>query len=176
MRLDLIQFRQPETELHKLFQPADLAAGDEEYRVTAPVDLRMAIHKDQDRYRLVGTVKTELEMACSRCLEPFKCRSTGGRFTVLLQGPLNGNRRDDEELRRDDDVSLTLIRDEQIDLRERCRAFYIASDEAAVLRGCKGICPHVEPNGTPLPRLQPRGRSEVAGDEVTEAKHVPNPT
>ena len=32
----------------------------------------MVIHKDQDRFRLVGTVKTELELVCSRCLEPFK--------------------------------------------------------------------------------------------------------
>ncbi len=50
MRLELTQYRQPETEFHQVFQPADLADGDEEYRVTAPVDLRMAIHKDQDRY------------------------------------------------------------------------------------------------------------------------------
>ena len=72
MRLELSHIRQPETEFHKVFQPAELAGGDEEYRVTAPVDLRMVIHKDQDRFRLVGAVKTELELACSRCLEPFK--------------------------------------------------------------------------------------------------------
>src|SRR5687768_4936360 len=71
MRLELSHIRQPETELHKVFQPADLAGEDEEYRVTAPVDLRMTIHKDHDRFRLIGAVKTELELACSRCLEPF---------------------------------------------------------------------------------------------------------
>ena len=57
MRLELSHIRQPETEFNKVFQPADLASGDEEYRVTAPVDLRMVIHKDQDRFRLVGTVE-----------------------------------------------------------------------------------------------------------------------
>ena len=72
MRLELSHIRQPETEFHKVFQPVDLASGDEEYRITAPVDLRMVIHQDQDRFRLVGTVKTELDLACSRCLEPFK--------------------------------------------------------------------------------------------------------
>ena len=41
----------------------------EEYRVIAPVDLRLTIHKDHDRYRLVGTVKTQLELDCSRCVE-----------------------------------------------------------------------------------------------------------
>lgn len=72
MRLELSHFRQPETEYKKVFQSADLSGGDEEYRVTAPVDLRMVIHKDQDRFRLVGTVTTELELDCSRCLEPVQ--------------------------------------------------------------------------------------------------------
>ena len=71
MRLELSHIRQPETEFHKVLQPADVSTGDEEYRVTAPVDLRMTIHKDHDRFRLVGTVKTALELQCSRCLEPF---------------------------------------------------------------------------------------------------------
>ena len=71
MRLELSHIRQPETDFHKVYQPADLAGGDEEYRVTVPVDLRMVIHKDQDRFRLVGALKTELGLACSRCLEPF---------------------------------------------------------------------------------------------------------
>ena len=52
MRLELSHFRQPETEFYTVFQPADLPSGDEEYRVTAPVELRMMIHKDQDRFRL----------------------------------------------------------------------------------------------------------------------------
>ena len=62
MRLELSHIRQPETEFHKVFQPAEVATGDEDYRVTAPVDLRMTIHKDHDRFRLVGAVTTELEL------------------------------------------------------------------------------------------------------------------
>ena len=71
MRLELSHIRQPETDFHKVHQPADIASGGEDYRVTAPVDLRMTIYKDKDRFRLVGTVKTELELQCSRCLEAF---------------------------------------------------------------------------------------------------------
>ena len=99
MRLELSHIRQPETEFHKVFQPADLAAGDEEYRVTAPVDLRMVIHKDQDRFRLVGTVKTELELDCSRCLEPFR---VAGRSRIRFAVPARrgGGTRDGRRMKR----------------------------------------------------------------------------
>ena len=70
MRLELSHIRQPETEFKRGFEPAEFAGEKEEYRVAAPVALQMVIHKDHDRFRLVGTVGTELELTCSRCLEP----------------------------------------------------------------------------------------------------------
>jgi uncharacterized protein len=156
MRLELIQFRQPETELHKLFQPADFADGDEEYRVIAPVDLRMVIHKDQERYRLVGTVKTELELVCSRCLEPFKLpidQAFDLRF--LPAGTVEPETDvDDEEIEvEDDDVSLTFYRDEQIDLSELLQEqFYLAIPmKPLCFAGCKGICPQCGTNRNTAP-------------------------
>jgi len=129
MPLELSHFRQPETEFHKVFQPADLPSGDEEYRVTAPVDLTMAIHKDHDRFRLVGTVKTELGLDCSRCLEPFKLpvdREFDLRY--LPAGAAEPETDDDEETEvEDDDVAMTFYRDDQIDLNELLREqFYLA--------------------------------------------------
>src|SRR5688572_25273632 len=112
MRLELSHIRQPETEYKKVFQPAELAGGDEEYRVTAPVDLRMVIHQDKDRFRLVGTVKTELELNCSRCLEPFVLpvdREFDLRF--LPAGAAEPEPDDDEETEvEDDDVAVTFYR------------------------------------------------------------------
>ena len=156
MRLELIQLRQPETELHKLFQPADFADGDEEYRVIAPVDLRMVIHKDQERYRLVGTVKTALELVCSRCLEPFKLpidQAFDLRF--LPAGTVEPETDvDDEEIEvEDDDVSLTFYRDEQIDLSELLQEqFYLAIPmKPLCFDGCKGICPQCGTNRNTAP-------------------------
>src|SRR6187431_3287636 len=151
MRLELSHFRQPETEFHKVFQPADLPNAGEEYRVTAPVDLRMVIHKDQDRYRLVGTVKTELELDCSRCLEPYKLpvdREFDLRF--LPAGAVEpATDVDDEEIEvEDDDVALTFYRDEQIDLNELLREqFYLALPMKPLCKAdCKGICPQCGTN------------------------------
>ncbi len=71
MRLDLSHIRQPETAFLRQYEPSAFAEGDEDYRVSAPVTLAFTLHKDQDRFRLVGTVVTTLELQCSRCLEPF---------------------------------------------------------------------------------------------------------
>jgi len=156
MRLELTPIRQPETAFQKVFQPADLPGGDEEYRVTAPVDLRMVIHKDQDRFRLVGTVKTELELQCSRCLESFKLpvdREFDLRFLPAgAEEPKSDT--DDEEIEvEDDDVSLTFYRDELIDLNELLREqFYLALPMKPLCKSdCKGICPQCGTNRNTAP-------------------------
>ena len=155
MRLELSHIRQPETDFQKVFQPADLEGGDEEYRVAVPVDLRMTIHKDQDRFRLVGTVKTELELVCSRCLEPFVLpvdREFDLRF--LPTGAAEPEPDDDEEIEvEDDDVAITFYRDEQIDLNELLREqFYLALPmKPLCVPMCQGICPQCGTNRNTAP-------------------------
>jgi uncharacterized protein len=154
MRLELSHFRQPETEFHKVFQPADLASGDEEYRLTAPVDLRMTIHKDHDRFRLVGAVKTELELACSRCLEPFVMPVEREFDLRYLPAAAEPEMDDDEESEvEDDDVAITFYRDDQIDLNELLREqFYLALPMKPLCsEGCKGICPQCGTNRNTAP-------------------------
>jgi uncharacterized protein len=155
MRLELSHIRLPETDFHKVYQPADLAGGDEEYRVIAPVDLRMVIHKDQDRFRLVGTLKTELGLACSRCLEPFVLpvdREFDLRY--LPSGTAEPEPDDDEETEvEDDDVAMTFYRDEQIDLNELLREqFYLALPMKPLCSAaCRGICPQCGTNRNTAP-------------------------
>ena len=150
MRLELSHIRQPETEFHKVFQPADVQGEDEEYRLTAPVELRMVIHKDHDRFRLVGGVKTALELACSRCLEPFTMpidREFDLRYLPATNPGGAADSASDEEDEgnevEDDDVAVTFYRDEQIDLIELLREqFYLALPmKPLCTEDCKGICP-----------------------------------
>jgi uncharacterized metal-binding protein YceD (DUF177 family) len=51
--------------------PTSALAVEEEYRVTAPVALDAATNKDKERVRIAGRIQTTIELACSRCLEPF---------------------------------------------------------------------------------------------------------
>jgi uncharacterized protein len=153
MRLELSHNRQPETEFHKVFQPADLAGGDEEYRVTAPVDLRVVIYKDHDRFRLVGTVKTELELSCSRCLEPF-VMPVDREFDLRYLPAGAAEPDEDEEIEvEDDDVAVTFYRDEQIDLNELLREqFYLALPMKPLCsEDCQGICPQCGTNRNTAP-------------------------
>lgn len=144
MRFELSQIRQPETEFSRVFQPAELPDGDEEYRVVEPVVLRMKIHKDDDRFRLVGTVKTALELDCSRCLEAFALpvdREFDLRyFPSTAAEPVA----EDEEAEIEvDDVAMTFYRDEQIDLTELLREqFYLTLPMKPLCKqDCRGICP-----------------------------------
>ena len=72
MKLDLTRYRQPVTHFARTFQPGEVAGDADTYQIVAPVELAFDIHKDKDKFRLEGTVRTELELPCSRCLEPFR--------------------------------------------------------------------------------------------------------
>lgn len=151
MRLELSHIRQPETEFHKVIQPAEIQGGDEEYRITAPVALRMVIHKDKDHFRLVGTVKTELELACSRCLESFTLpvdREFDLRYLPAGAGEPESDDDDEETEVEEDDVAITFYRDEQIDLNDLLREqFYLALPMKPLCsEACKGICPQCGTN------------------------------
>ena len=155
MRLELSHIRQIETEFAKVFEPADLPGGDEEYRVLAPVALRMTILRDQARFRLVGTVTTELELACSRCLELFVlpvARAFDLRFlpSMLVEA---ASEEDDETEVEVDDVSVSYYRDEEIDLSELLREqFYLALPMKPLCSpACKGICAQCGTNRNLVP-------------------------
>ena len=72
MKLDLTRYRQPVSHFARTFQPDEVGPEPGVYRVVAPVELEFDIHKDKDRFRLVGRVRTELELTCSRCIEPYR--------------------------------------------------------------------------------------------------------
>lgn len=148
MRLDLSHLRQEETEFDRRYEPSAFAAGDAEFRVVAPIALHLTVHTDKDRFRLVGSVETVLELDCSRCLEAFAFpveRTFDLRY-VPEGAPASGTggeEEDDEVEVRDDDVSLTYYRDEAIDLQELLREqFYLALPMKPLCRpACLGICP-----------------------------------
>jgi uncharacterized protein len=149
MQLDLSHIRQPETEFNRTYEPTGLAgAGHEEFRVASPVDLRMVIYKDHDRFRLVGRVTTELELACSRCLEPFGLpvdREFDLRYLPAGAAAAGAPEEDEDGAEvEDDDVAMTFYRGDLIDLGDMLREqFYLALPMKPLCRDdCRGLCPH----------------------------------
>lgn len=141
MYLDLTQFRQPETDVKRRYEPEEFEGRTSQFRVVAPVDLAFKVHKDQARYRLVGRLSTTLEQNCSRCLELFRL-AVDAPFEIRYlpqSASVSGGEAEVEE----DDLSDAFYRDEQIDLKQLMEEqFYLALPMKPLHRDdCKGLCP-----------------------------------
>jgi uncharacterized protein len=146
MNLDLSQFRQPDTEVARRYEPEAFEGRTSQFRVAAPVDLRFTVHKDKDRFRVVGRVTTVLELPCSRCLEPFTL-PVDAPFDVRYL-PQSTNVGDGEREVEEDDLSDAFYRDDQIDLAQLMEEqFYLALPMKPLCRdNCKGLCPNCGTN------------------------------
>jgi uncharacterized protein len=140
MLLDLTRFRQPLTQFSRTFQPGEVEGEGDAYRVVAPVELTFDIHKDKDKFRLVGQLKTELELPCSRCLEPFRMPVDSTFDLRYLPASEASTEREGEV--EEDDLETSFYRDDQIDLNELLREqFYLALPMKPLCQeGCKGLC------------------------------------
>ncbi len=92
MQLDLTRYRQPVSSFARTFQPAEVAQEGDAYRIVAPVDVAFEIHKDKEKFRLEGRGRTELELTCSRCLEPYRVADRRGVRPALSAGEGDGDR------------------------------------------------------------------------------------
>ena len=145
MTLDLSQIRQPETDLVRRYEPSAFEGRSTQFRVVAPVDLRMKIHKDKDRFRLVGTLNTALELPCSRCVEPYELPVDVPFDLHYL--PMSENAGDEREV-EEDDLSEAFYKDDTIDLRQLMEEqFYLTLPMKPLCRtDCKGLCPNCGTN------------------------------
>ena len=146
MQLDLTRYRQPEEHFSRTLQPTDVGQEGDAYRVVAPVHLDFDIQKDKEKFRLVGSVRTELELQCSRCLEPFKM-PVDAMFDLRFL-PASEIAADGEREVQDDDLDTSYYRDDRIDLNELLREqFYLALPMKPLCRDdCRGLCPQCGTN------------------------------
>src|SRR5688572_32970984 len=117
MQLDLTRYRQPLNHFSRTFQPGDVGQEGDAYQIVAPVHLDFELHKDKDKFRLVGTAKTELELLCSRCLEPFRM-PVDSPFDLRFL-PATEIAADDEREVQEEDFETSYYRDDQIELKDR---------------------------------------------------------
>jgi uncharacterized protein len=140
MQLDLTRYRQPLTHFSRTFQPEEVAQEGDAYRLVAPVVLDFDIHKDKEKFRLEGTARTELELPCSRCLEPFRM-AVNAAFDLRYL-PASEMATETEREVQDEDLETSYYRDDQIDLNELLREqFYLALPMKPLCQeDCKGLC------------------------------------
>lgn len=140
MQLDLTRYRQPLSQFARTFRPEEVADEGDAYRIVAPIGLAFEIHKDKDKFRMVGTVATELELPCSRCLEPLRLPIAAPFDLRYL--PASDASTDVEREVDDQDLETSYYRNGEIDLNELLREqFYLALPMKPLCReDCRGLC------------------------------------
>ena len=145
LSLNLARIRTAEERYEQVYAPGALPA-DESFRVAEPVSLAFDIHKDKDQFRLVGTVRTTLELQCGRCLEPFLW-PVDASFDLRYQ-PHTHNTGEGEREIEEDDLTTAFYENEEIDLGQLMREqFYLALPMKPLCREeCRGLCPNCGAN------------------------------
>ena len=146
MQLDLTRYRRPQQNFSRTFQPEEAAQPGDPYRIVAPVQVDFEIHKDKDTFRLAGSARTELELGCSRCLEPFRM-PVDAAFDLRYH-PASAMATDAEAEIEEDDLETSYYRDDQIDLNELLREqFYLVLPMKPLCgEECRGLCPQCGTN------------------------------
>jgi len=140
LALNLARIRTPHERFEQTYTPEQLEAT-EDFRVVTPVSLGFDIHKDNQQFRLVGSVATTLEMPCSRCLEPFRM-PVDQTFDLRYQ-PHARNVGEGEREIEEDDLTTAFYQNDEIDLGQLMREqFYLALPMKPLCReDCQGLCP-----------------------------------
>ena len=139
--LDVGQMRDPEARIERTFAAGVLPTDPTICRIVAPVALNVVVRKDRMQFRLVGQVRTTVELACSRCLEGFETPVAEAFDVLYLPHTPAGTA--EERLVEDDDLSTGFYEDNLIDLgqlmQEQC---YLAVPMKPLCQeGCRGLCP-----------------------------------
>ncbi|OYW03063.1 MAG: hypothetical protein B7X11_03475 [Acidobacteria bacterium 37-65-4] len=75
MRFDLSRFKSGTDRIDRTYEPgvfASATADTDDFLVAEPVHLTLDVKKNGNRVAMTGRVTTVLEVACSRCLEPYR--------------------------------------------------------------------------------------------------------
>lgn len=140
MLLDLSKVRTPREHYQKVYQPGRFAAGGEPFQVVAPAALEFELLKDKRHFRVIGTVKTTLEMPCSRCLDAFEL-PIDAQFDLRYQ-PHASNAGAEERQIEEDDLSTSFYDNDELNLGQlMLEQFYLSLPMKPLCRqDCQGLC------------------------------------
>lgn len=148
MQLNLRSLQSASEHIEQLHEPAAFPGNEADgFRVSAPVRLGFDIERQEaGRYRLAGQLSGEVELQCSRCLEPF-------RFPVVTDFDLRyvprvENTGDGEKEVEEDDLATAFYAGDEIDLEHLVmEQFQLAMPMKPLCdSACQGLCPQCGTN------------------------------
>jgi uncharacterized protein len=141
MLLDLNKLHGPRQHVERTWEPSAVGPDDPDYRITAPVELSMVVSKvGPDAFEAIGTVKTRLELTCSRCVEPFDL-PVDASFELRYVPHVTEAGGDEREI-EDDDLTTAYYSDGVLDIGELLREqFQLALPMKPLCSAaCRGLC------------------------------------
>lgn len=147
MLLDLTRLKAAREHIERTVEPSAFDPQDAEYRVIAPVELVLDIQKQgADAYAVAGRLASRLEMACSRCLEPFGVPVDASfelRYVPAAENTGEGELEVEEE-----DLTTAFYREGMLDLIELMREQFVLALPMKPLceEACRGLCPQCGTN------------------------------
>jgi uncharacterized protein len=141
MLLDLNKLHGPRQHVERTLEPAAFGPDEPDYRVSAPVELSMVVSKvGADAFEASGGLKTRLELACSRCLEPFDLPVN--ETFELRYVPQVAEAGGDEREIENDDLTTAYYRDGVLDIVDLLREQFLLVLPMKPLCGaaCRGLC------------------------------------
>lgn len=147
MLLDLNKLQGSRERVERTLPAEGFDTQDPDYRIVAPVQLKMDVAKaGGDTFLVTGEVTTRLEMACSRCLEPFEI-AVQVPFE-LRYVPFSENSGEGEREIAQDDLITAYYREGMLDIGELLREqFQLALPMKPLCSdACRGLCPQCGAN------------------------------
>ena len=147
MLFDLNKLHGSREHVERTFLPSAFDPQDEDYRVSAPVELSMDAEKaSSGTFIVTGRVRTRLELTCSRCVEPFEV-PVDSTFD-LRYVPQTQNAGEGEHEIADDDLAIAYYRDGVLDLADLLREQFVLALPMKPLHddACRGLCPECGAN------------------------------
>jgi uncharacterized protein len=139
--LNLKRIRTAQERFDQTYQPGEFKSDPAVYRVVEPVTLAFDIFKDKDLFRLAGSVKTTLELNCSRCLDPLSV-PVDAAFDLRYHPRTTAVTAEEVEI-EEDDLTDAFYESDQIDLEQLVHEQLLLAVPMKPLCGaaCRGLCP-----------------------------------
>jgi uncharacterized protein len=148
MQLSLRSLQDAHEHFEKRFEPSLFPRSEgDAFQVVSPVTLSFDVDRQEaGRYRVAGRLNGDIELTCSRCLEPFTLPVATDfdlRYVPRTENVGEGEREVEE-----DDLSTAFYADEQIDLGHLIvEQLQLALPMKPLCEdACRGLCPQCGTN------------------------------
>jgi uncharacterized protein len=139
--LNLKKIRTAQERFELTYEPGEFTADPDVYRIVDPIRLAFDVFKDKDQFRLAGSLKTRLELLCSRCLDPLPW-PVDVAFDLRYHPRTVATSAEEVQI-EEDDLTDAFYENDEIDLGQLIHEQLLLSVPMKPLcsGACQGLCP-----------------------------------